>query len=147
MRVESMLAAKRARLVLMSDSAQLREAARLLGEPRVDLVVVCGFEGSVAGVITRSDIVSRISRCEGSACATPAALVMTRDVVVCQPADRLEQVWPRMQALGLKNLPMVNASNRPVGIVNVRDLLQALLQESESQESLLRDYVMTAGYH
>lgn len=147
MLVESVLAATRARLVLMSDRAQLKEAAMLLGGPGIDVLVVCGSDGSLAGVITQSDIVSRISQCQGSACATTAALVMTRDVMVCQPADRLDQVWPRMQARGLKNLPVVDEIGRPLGVLNARDLLQALLQEAESEESLLRDYVMTAGYH
>jgi arabinose-5-phosphate isomerase len=147
MLVDSVLAATRARLVLMTDSAQLREAAKLMGGPGVDIVVVCGSEGSLVGVITQSDIVARISQCQGSACTTAAALVMTRDVMVCRPEDRLDQVWPRMQARGLKNLPVVDETGRPVGVLNARDLLQALLKEAESEESLLRDYVMTAGYH
>jgi len=32
------------------------------------------------------------------------------------------------------------------GFSNARDILEALLGESESDEALLRDYVMGAGY-
>ena len=73
--------------------------------------------------------------------------VMTRDVVACRHGDQLDEVWSRMSARGLKNVPVMDDESRPVGVLNARDLLQALLHEVENEESLLRDYVMTVGYH
>jgi len=32
-------------------------------------------------------------------------------------------------------------------VLNARDALQALLEEVENEESLLRDYVMGIGFH
>jgi hypothetical protein len=34
----------------------------------------------------------------------------------------------------------------PLGVLNARDILQVLLQESEDKEAMLRDYVMGIGY-
>lgn len=65
-------------------------------------MVVCGSAGLLVEVITKTDIVSQISRCQGASCITAASLVMARDVVLCQTSDLLHDVWARMKARGLK---------------------------------------------
>ena len=52
-----------------------------------------------------------------------------------------------MKARGLKNVPVTDEDSRPVGVLNARDVLQALLRVVKNEESLLRDYVMNVGYH
>ena len=52
-----------------------------------------------------------------------------------------------MRERGLKNVPIMDHDCRPIGMLNARDVLQALLSDVKYEESLLRDYVMTAGYH
>ena len=145
MLVETLMAAARARLVTISDDAPLIEAAKLL-RAGTDLVVVCSPEGLLAGVITKTDVVDQISHCVGAGCTTAASLVMTRDVVACQPGDWLNEVWAKMKEHGLKNVPVTDRDCRPVGVLNARDALQMLLKEVENEESLLRDYVMCVGY-
>ncbi len=145
--VGGLLPAARSRLVTLVDSAPLIEAAKLLHQAGTDLVVVCRSDGVLAGVITKTDVVGQISRCQGSSCTTSLASVMRPDAVVCRHGDLLEDVWSTMKARGLKNVPVLDEASRPVGVLNARDVLQALLQEAENQESFLRDYVMTVGYH
>ena len=143
--VEQVLTAARARLVTIASDASLLEAARLL-HAGTDLVVVCGVGGAVAGVITKSDVVARISECQGAACTTAVALVMSADVLQCAPGDRVQDVWSKMKACGLKNVPVCGTDGRPLGVLNARDALSVLLQAVKDEESLLRDYVMGVGY-
>jgi signal-transduction protein with cAMP-binding, CBS, and nucleotidyltransferase domain len=142
MLVGKLMATARARLVTISDDAPLIEAANLL-RAGTDLVVVCSPEGLLAGVITKTDVVDQISHRLGASCTTAASLVMTRDVVACQPGDWLNEVWAKMKEHGLKNVPVADRDCRPVGVLNAR---QMLLKEVENEESLLRDYVMCVGY-
>lgn len=143
--VERLLPEARKRLVTIADDAPLIHAASLL-RPGTDLVVVCGSAGILAGVITKTDVVSQISRCQGAGCTTAASRVMTRDVVHCQTGDELHDVWPRMKERGLKNIPVVDRDLRPQGVLNARDMLQVLLRESENEEAIMRDYLMGIGY-
>ncbi len=143
--VEELLSKARERLVTIGDDAPLIAAAKLLGTG-VDLVIVCEKAGMLTGVITKTDVVVQISRCQGSSCMMAAATVMSRDVVVSRPADRLSDTWVHMKKRGLKNIPVVDESARPLGLLNARDILQALLSETQSDENLLRDYVMGVGY-
>ena len=143
--IQQLLPQARARLVTISDVMLLIDAARSL-RSGTDIVVVCDSAGSLAGVITKTDIVGRISQCEGASCRTAAALVMTRSVVTCIAENQLHDVWSVMNQRELKNIPVTDAQNRPIGILNARDALQELLKESEDEEVLLRDYVMGIGY-
>lgn len=47
----------------------------------------------------------------------------------------------------LKNIPIVDPEDRPLGVLNARDTLEALLQETEHEHVLLREYVACVGYH
>lgn len=143
--VEELLPIARERLVTVADDASLIVVAKLL-QAGTALVIVSDSGGLLAGVITMTDIVAQICFCEGAACLAAAALVMTRDVVLCEPKDLLHDVWTRMKARDLKHVPVVDAQSRPLGLLRARDILQVLLSESESEDALLRDYVMGIGY-
>lgn len=144
--VEQVLTASRARLVTITVDAPLLVAARLL-RAGTDLVVVCGASGAIVGVITKTDIIAQISACQGAACGVIAALVMNTDVLHCASKNLLQDVWAKMNARNLKNVPIVDEDGRPIGVLNARDALNALLREAKYEESLLRDYVMGVGYY
>lgn len=143
--VEQLLPKARERLVTISDDAPLIEAATLL-RPGTELVIACSAAGLLSGVITKTDIVSQISHCQGASCITAAAAVMTGDVLLCRSADLLSDVWAKMKERGLKNVPVVDDESRPLGLLHARDILQLLLSDAEDTEALLQDYVMGVGY-
>lgn len=146
MLVHSLLARARERLVTIPYAAPLIEAAKLL-HAGTDIVVVCDGNGTVAGVITKTDVVGQLGHCQGASCMTPASIVMVREIVTCSPSDGLYDVWATMKQRRLKNIPVVDADFRPVGVLNARNTLEVLLGEAENEEALLRDYVMGVGYH
>ena len=104
MLVERLLLPARERLVMIADDAPMIEAARLL-RAGTDIVVVCRAAGLLAGVITKTDVVGQISRCQGASCMTAVSRVMTRDVLRCRPSEWLRDVWARMKERSLKNIP------------------------------------------
>ncbi len=145
MLAERVLAAARKRLVTIVETAPLLEAAPFF-RAGADLVVVCGSADVLTGVVTKTDIVNRISPCQGGGCVAPTSSVMVRDVASCRVIDRLKDVWSTMKARGLKNAPVTEDAGKPIGVLNARDALQILLQEVRYEESLLRDSVMGMGY-
>jgi len=143
--VEQLPPAARARLVAIAEDVPLIEAGWLLGAG-TDLVVARAPDGTLAGVVTKTGVVARIARCEGGGCLVAASLAMTRDVVSRRPGDGLHEVWDRMKARGVKNVPVIDDEARPIGLLNARDVLQVLLHEAEDGEALPRDHVMGLGY-
>ena len=144
--VERMLPLAQERLMTIRDDGLLLDAAGLLKEPRVNLIIVCEGSGKMAGVITKTDVVRRISYCAGSACTTAAAQVMTKDVTFCRPKEWLHDVWAVIKQHGLKNMPIIDDESKPLGILNARDAVQALLEDVQYEEEILRDYVSSVGY-
>ncbi len=144
--VEGMLPTARKRLVAIKHDAPLMAAARLLDGRHFKLVVVCDAAGRMVGVVTRTDIVRQMGHCDGGACAAAAATTMTRDVAFCRPSDHLRHVWSIMTERGLYHIPVVDENHAPLGVINARDALLELLEDSEHQEALLRDYIMGVGY-
>lgn len=134
------------RLVTIRDDDPLIEAATLLRDLDCDLIVVCSSDEMLAGVITKTDIVRQISHCDGAGCMTVASAVMTRTVILCRPDAPLHDIWSVMKERRLKNIPIVDEGVRPLGVLNARDALEALLEEVEHEEVLLREYVMCVGY-
>ncbi len=122
------------------------DAAKLLREPDADLVVVCNADERMVGVISKTDVVRQISQWRESEYATAASTVMTRTVVSFRPDDLLHDVWTTMKHRRLKNVPILDQDSRPIGVLNARDVLEALLEEVEHEEMLLRDYVMSIGH-
>lgn len=143
---EQMLPRARERLATVGGAAPVKDAAELMSKPHTDIVVVCGEDGGMVGVVTKTDIVGQITRCIGGGCIARVDTIMTRDVVSCRPDEPLQDIWSVMKARGLQRIPIVDGNRKPVGIIYARDALQCLLGEAENDGGLLRDYVMDVGY-
>jgi len=143
---EQMLPRARERLATVGGAAPVKDAAELMSKPHTDIVVVCGEDGGMVGVVTKTDIVGQITRCTGGGCIARVDTIMARDVVFCRPDEPLQGIWAVMKARGLQRIPIVDGNRKPVGIIYARDILQCLLGEVENDEALLRDYVMDVGY-
>jgi CBS domain-containing protein len=146
MLVEKILPATREKLLTIRDTAPLIEAAKLLTGSDANLVVVCDSHGVMVGVITKTDVVGQISQCQGSSCTMAAATVMTGEVAYCQPHDLLTEVWSTMKQWGLRHMPVADQELRPIGVLNARQTVQALMDAVEHEEQMLLDYVMCVGY-
>jgi signal-transduction protein with cAMP-binding, CBS, and nucleotidyltransferase domain len=144
--VQQILPSAQERLITVRTDALLIDAAKLLNGPGQNLVIVCDDSGKMTGVITKTDIVSRISHCTGCSCTMAAAHVMTREVAFCRPNDWLHEVWSIVKQRGLKNIPVVDRDTLPLGVLNASDVVRALLEDTEHEQSLLRDYVVGIGY-
>jgi CBS domain-containing protein len=100
----------------------------------------------MVGVITKTDIVRRVAASNGNLKDATIAEAMTRGVISCGQNDLLHDVLRTMKSRGFVHIPIIDADNKPLGVVNARDALQALLREVKDEELLLRAYVMGVGY-
>jgi CBS domain-containing protein len=112
---------------------------------RSDLVV-CGDDGAAVGVITDTLVVRQFGQRQAGAVTARADAVMAQDFVACHPAEPLADVLALMHRRGLLHMPVIDDNHRPIGVINARDGLRALLAAGNHEEALLRDYVMGIGY-
>ena len=145
MLVEQLLSRACERLAVIDAAASIRDAANLMTEPHTNLVVVCR-DGAAIGVVTKKDIVTEISRCKNSISARRSRRSSFREVTHCLSSDPLADVWKTMKARDIQSIPVLGENRVPVGIVYARDALQCLLQEVETDDELVRDFISGVGY-
>jgi len=132
------------RLAAIATTATVKTAANALSTLDVAMLVVCNEGGPVMGVVSKSDLVRHMAQ-DGAAFAG-ITTVMTRDVITCSMRDDLHVAWTKMVDRGLQNLPVLNDEARPVGVLDIRDALRALLEEEGHEEQQLVNYVAGIGY-
>jgi CBS domain-containing protein len=134
----------RARFRTLDEKRSVRDAASAFADKQVGLLVVCGTSGETSGVVSKSDLVRHLAGSGNT--EAPIAEVMSRAVVFASPHSDLRQTWQLMAQRRLQNLPLLGASGRPVGTLDIRDALEAILSNEERQESELINYIAGNGY-
>lgn len=146
LRVSGVEEVARARLLTVSADTLLSEVAALLSSAQISVVVVCDASGAALGVITETILVRRLGSGQADFFTTRAGDVMTPAFTSCAPQDLLSDVLAMMHARGLIHVVLLGADQRPLGVLNARDGLRALLAAGNQEEALLRNYVMGVGY-
>jgi CBS domain-containing protein len=114
-------------------------AAKLIAENNIGLLVVMQArpEEQLVGVISERDIIKVIA--SGRPVATPVAEVCTKNVVTVRANSDVAEAAKAMNKHGIRHVVVVDDTQRPVGVVSMRDLvgeratLTAILQSNEKE--------------
>ena len=142
--VDRLGSATSARLIAIAADDTIQAAARAFLNPNIGLLVVCDGAGRAVGVLSKSDLVRHLAG--AGPVTTPLAPAMSRDIVHCAPHDDLHTTWQSMAARRLQNMPVLDADSKPLGVLDIRDALQALLAAEEYQEQVLINYISGVDY-
>jgi CBS domain-containing protein len=144
--VKHVLEAAQKRLAVLSRNASLLEAARILANRDTPLVVACDDHGIAVGVVSSSHIINALASTGIDALGLTVGSLMTEPLLTCHTDEPLQQVWAVMNSRILPCAPILDEERRAQGVLHARDVAIALLDEVNSEEVLLRDYVMGVGY-
>jgi CBS domain-containing protein len=132
------------RLTVVGVDAPLHEAAVSFLKPGIGLVVACRGNGLAAGVLSKSDLVHHMAAAQVGLANVSA--LMSSPFFSCTPDDDLHAIWETMSARSLQNVPVLDTSARPIGVLDIRDAMKALFEQEELQEKLLANYIAGIGY-
>ncbi|TDD95462.1 CBS domain-containing protein [Actinomadura rubrisoli] len=104
--------------------ATLYEAARIMRDEGIGDVLVT-YGGRLCGVITDRDIVVRAVAESRDTSLTPLGDVCTAELTTLRAEDDTETAAQLMCEHAVRRLPVVDAMQRPVGIVTIGDLAVA----------------------
>ncbi|HSK24662.1 MAG TPA: CBS domain-containing protein [Egicoccus sp.] len=111
-------------IAIVSPSATLEEAAGLLTADELGLLVVVGPNG-IRGVISERDLVAAVA--DGADLAIErVADHASPDVLSVPESATLDETARLMRDAGIRHL-VVTRRDEPVGVVSIRDVLDALL--------------------
>jgi arabinose-5-phosphate isomerase len=112
----------------LPETATMREAVVLLAEKRGTVAIVSGADRSapleLVGVITAGDLTRLLER-TSDFLNIPVSEVMNRTPKTIHADDLASAAVFLMEKHGIMALPVVEGSNRLVGIVHLHDLMRA----------------------
>ncbi len=113
--------------------ATIQEAAAGMRDAGVGALPVVDKSDELAGIVTDRDIAVR-AVAEGLEAETPVERVMTKQLIVVEPSDELEDALSLMRERQVRRLPVLEG-DRLVGIVAQADIA-ALTEAREAAETL-----------
>ncbi|HEX6098035.1 MAG TPA: CBS domain-containing protein [Thermoanaerobaculia bacterium] len=109
-------------LTVIEPGWTVRTAAQRMTERNIGAVAVVDH-GTLAGVFSERDIMSRVVAKGLNPDDTPVDTVMTREIVIAEPNENVDAALQKMHSIGSRHLPVV-ANGKLVGMISIRDLLE-----------------------
>jgi len=120
-------------------SDRVRDVARRMTEKNIGAIAVVD-SGTLVGIFSERDIMSRVVAAGLNPDETSVAKVMTRDIVVGDPAEDIEDALRKMHAVGCRHLPIVDKGSL-VGFISLRDLLEVDDEDNKQRVTFLNELV------
>ena len=132
------------KIFTISSNATVLAALQKMAEANTGAVLVSEDE-KIVGIFTERDY-TRQGEIKGRhAKDTIVKDVMTVQLVMVKPETTLQECAELMRKYHVRHLPVLEKS-RVVGIVSIRRLAEALLQEDQGTISKLESYILGTGY-
>lgn len=105
----------------VSESASIREVARLMRDENIGDVLVTDAQGKLAGIITDRDVVVRAVAEAGDLESLRAKDICTDHIVTLDPSSGVDEAVKLMTEKAIRRIPVVE-NDVPIGIVTIGDL-------------------------
>ena len=111
-------------LAAVPDTSTVREALRAAGEGRrAGAIVLVDPAGRLSGIFTDGDLRRHVNSGALSVLDTAISSVMTRHPVCLSTESLVRDAVQLVQERRLDEIPVVDADGRPVGLVDIQDLI------------------------
>jgi len=125
--------------VTVDSATSVLDAARVMSAQHIGAVPVVDGE-RLSGIFTERDVMARIVAEGREPRSTPIGDVMSTDLVVTEITETCEVCLARMQQARVRHVIVLD-KGRLAGIVSLRDLMAADLDDKAEAISLLNAYV------
>lgn len=137
MTVSRILNEKGWKVFTVEATAPLQQVVDALAQHKVGVLVVTAPGGALAGVISERDVVRALAGNATAALQRTAADIMTRAVETCTPDDPEAEVMQRMNARGVRHLPVL-ADGKLAGVISLRDVIRLRIAKIDDMMRSIR---------
>jgi CBS domain-containing protein len=125
-RVDSVSRLEPAPPLAVSAETTVAAAVAMMREGNAGCLLVTDA-GRLVGIFSERDLLTRVLA-QGLTLEVPMQAVMTPNPVAVSPADSVRTAIRRMQEGGYRNLPVVDETGRPVGILSANRVVHYLVE-------------------
>lgn len=126
-------------LTVIEPGWTVRSAAERMTERNIGAVAVVK-NGTLAGVFSERDIMSRVVAKGLDPDGTAVDSVMTKEIVVADPGEKVDAALQKMHSIGSRHLPVVQ-NGKLVGMISIRDLLEVDDAQQRAKATFLGELV------
>jgi CBS domain-containing protein len=143
MRIADVLSSKGAAVATIAPAATVTQLLASLAALNIGAMVVAGPDG-LAGIVSERDVVRKLHERGGSLLGQPVSEIMTTVVATCTPRDTVDHLAVLMTQNRVRHVPVVD-DGRLVGIVSIGDIVKIRMEELETEQQQLQDYIRQGG--
>jgi CBS domain-containing protein len=118
----------------------LDKAINKLVEHHIGAIPVCDFKGKLVGIFSERDVLNWINKGNTDLKNTQVKDIMTKDVIIGDPEDDIENICQVMTSKNIRHLPVMSGGI-VVGMLSMRDIVEQQLTECSTQVRYLHDYI------
>jgi len=120
--------------------SSIRSVVDLLASRKIGALVVSTDGSTIDGIISERDLVRGLNVDDASLMERTAGDLMTVDVVCCTPTCTVDELMNQMTQGRFRHVPILD-DGALAGIVSIGDVVNAKLDELETERQHLTDYI------
>lgn len=124
----------------VSPQAKVLEALQLMAEKNVGAVIVVE-KGQMIGIFSERDFARKAIQQGKCSLESPVADAMTRQMITILSEQTLEESLRVMTEHHIRHLPVME-NGRLVGMVSMRDVMEAIISKKDSTIESLENYIL-----
>jgi len=144
MKVKDLLKIKGYTVTTIGPNETTHAAIQKLVENNIGALPVCDTKGTMLGIVSERDLLRVCSQRSRAIDSIKVKDAMTKNIAIGIPEDDLDYVMHIMTQKGIRHLPIMDGP-KLAGILSMRDIVEAQLEESKAQVRFLGDYI-SGGY-
>ena len=138
MRIADVLRTKGAAVATITPETSVSGLLNELSLNNIGAMVVVSTDG-VVGIVSERDVVRKLHE-HVELLRLPVSQIMTTMVATCSPTDTVDHLTALMTTKRVRHIPVVE-NDRLVGIVSIGDIVKQRMEELESEQRALQDYI------
>ncbi len=117
--------------ICVDENIKVEEIVKLFQEHSCDCVFIVDREQKMLGIYTERDLVAKSMK-DNNFIKMPVSKYMTKEVLSGKMDFTIAYVLSIMSNMGIKQFPIVDDNNYPIGIISLRNIVDYLVNESIS---------------
>lgn len=141
MKISDLLKRKGSRLFTCGAATSVGEASQLIYQNHIGALPVTDDAGKLSGIFTERDLAKAVAKKGKAAVDVKISEFMTGNVTVVTPDSSVREALRTMGTLTIRHLPVVEGG-KLIGVISQRDVLKAILDDTELEVGVLRDVAL-----